>query len=113
MDRRTELWLFRSNQRAYCGDFLALGMPSPWPARRRSHVIRLKRGMPVWIGGGAVELQLRNAASAVQGLAQQGGVLGDETTYITMSGMGRRSSRCSRGARASRNIAATRRLVAA
>ncbi|WP_438016836.1 hypothetical protein WMF18_39570 [Sorangium sp. So ce315] len=88
MDRRTELWLFRSNQRAYCGDFLAVDMSSPWPARRRSYVIELKRGMPVRVGGGAVGLQLRNAASAVQGLAQQGDVLGDEAAYVTVSGDG-------------------------
>ncbi|WP_437961153.1 hypothetical protein WME76_16995 [Sorangium sp. So ce119] len=88
MDRRTELWLFRSNQRAYCGDFLAVDMSSPWPARRPSDVIELKRGMPVRIGGGAVGLQLRNAASAVQGLAQRKDLLGAEAAYVAVSGDG-------------------------
>ncbi|KYG07350.1 hypothetical protein [Sorangium sp. So ce542] len=88
MDRRTELWLFRSNQRASCGDFLAVDMSSPWPARRRAYVIELKRGMPVRLGGGAVGVQLRNAASAVQGLAQQGDVLGAEAAYVTVAGDG-------------------------
>ncbi|WP_437336216.1 hypothetical protein [Sorangium sp. So ce394] len=33
-------------------------------------------------------VQLRNAASAVQGLAQQGDVLGAEAAYVTVSGDG-------------------------
>ncbi|WP_437541228.1 hypothetical protein WMF39_26650 [Sorangium sp. So ce1504] len=88
MRRRTELWLFRSNQRASCGDFLAVDMSSPWAARRRSYVIELKRGMPVRIGGGAVGVQLQKAASAVQALAQKGDVLGVEGAYVTVAGDG-------------------------
>ena len=64
LQRRTEIWLFRSNQRAYCGDFIAVDMSNPSPDRRRAIVIDLKRGAPLRTGGGA-GVQLRNAAEAV------------------------------------------------
>lgn len=81
LTRRTELWLFRANQRAFCGDFLAIDMSSPCPASRRAWVIELKRNMPIRIGGGAVGVQLRNAALAMQSVA-----LADEAGCTTVSG---------------------------
>jgi len=87
LERRTELWLFRTNQRASCGDFVAVDMSSPWPARRRAYVIELKRGMPPRIGGGAVGLQLQNAASVVQAVAKKVGVETD-LDYLTVAGEG-------------------------
>ena len=88
LSRRTEIWLFRANQRAFCGDFLAVDMSNPRRARRRAYVIELKRGMPVRIGGGAVGLQLQNADRAVKALARERGLLGDEATCVTVSGDG-------------------------
>ncbi|MDI3283863.1 hypothetical protein [Polyangium sp. 15x6] len=88
LSRRTELWLFRANQRAFCGDFLAVDMSSPRRAERRAYVIELKRGMPMRIGGGAVGLQLQNATVAVRALARERGLLGDEAPCVTVSGDG-------------------------
>jgi len=88
LGKRTELWLFRSNQRAFCGDFLAIDMSSPVPARRRVYVIELKRGMPPRLGGGAVGVQMRNAAMAVRGLSAQRLVPEEDASYTTVSGDG-------------------------
>ena len=88
LSRRTEVWLFRANQRAFCGDFLAIDMSSPQLAGRRVYVIELKQGMPVRLGSGAVGIQLKNAATAVRALAQERGLLGDDTASITVSGDG-------------------------
>jgi hypothetical protein len=88
LSRRTELWLFRANQRAFCGDFLAIDMSSPRPAGRRVYVLELKRGMPVRIGAGAVGIQLRNATIAVRALARERGFVADEGASITVSGDG-------------------------
>lgn len=62
--RRTEVWLYRANQRAFCGDFLIVDMSSPSRSRRRAFVLELKHGMPLRRGAGGV--QLRNAARAVR-----------------------------------------------
>ena len=66
----------------------AVDMSNPRRAQRRAYVIELKRGMPVRIGGGAVGLQLQNAAMAVRALARERGLLGDEATCVTVSGDG-------------------------
>jgi hypothetical protein len=81
--RRTELWLFRSNQRAFCGDFVAIDMSSPVPGRRRAFVLELKLGARLRVGSGGV--QLRNAESAVRDLGR-GGVLGDEAGFDVVTG---------------------------
>jgi hypothetical protein len=88
--RRSHVWLFRSNQRAFCGDFVAVDMSSPSPARRRAFVLELKRGAPIRVGGGGAGVQLRNADRAVRGLAQEGGILGAEAPYVLATGDGER-----------------------
>src|SRR5262245_7364932 len=69
LGRCPNLWLYRSNQRAYCGDFVAIDMSSPSPSRRRAVLIELKRGRPVRVGGGGAGVQLRNADRLVKELA--------------------------------------------
>lgn len=83
--RKTQLWLFRTNQRAFCGDFLAIDMSSPRPDRRRAFVLELKYGMPLRIDAGAVGVQLRNASLALRDLARDG-VRGDGVTWSTVVG---------------------------
>jgi hypothetical protein len=83
--RRSHLWLYRSNQRAFCGDFVAVDMSSPRPSLRRAYVLELKRGAPLRPGGG-VGVQLRNAERAVRDLA----VLGAEATWEVLTGDGER-----------------------
>jgi hypothetical protein len=72
LERHTQLWLYRANQRASCGDFVIVDMASPWPARRTAYVVELKLGMTPRIGGGAVGLQLQHAAQATADLPCRG-----------------------------------------
>jgi hypothetical protein len=83
LERRTELWLFRSNQRAFCGDFVAVDMSSPEPSHRRAFVLELKLGERLRVGRGGV--QLRNAADAVRD-AGQAGVLGASAGFEVLTG---------------------------
>jgi hypothetical protein len=53
--RRTNLWLFRTNQRLACGDFIVVDMSAPAPADRRAHVLELKTGEPLVLGGARVQ----------------------------------------------------------
>lgn len=63
--RCSKLWLFRTNQRRWCGDFIAVDM-SARPAHRRAHVMELKMGERLVIGG--ARLQLAQHAAAVDEL---------------------------------------------
>jgi len=42
--RRSNLWLFRTNQRRSCGDFIAIDMSSARRLDRRAYVMELKTG---------------------------------------------------------------------
>jgi hypothetical protein len=68
--RRTHLWLFRTNQRAFCGDFVAVDMSSPAAVSRRAYVLELKASASVRVGSGGV--QMRNAARALVELSYAG-----------------------------------------
>lgn len=73
--RRTERWLYRANQRAFCGDFVVVDMSAPRSAPRRAWVVELKLGAPLREGGGAVGVQLVHAPEALAAL----GITGDGT----------------------------------
>ena len=60
--RRTNLWLYRSNQRHFCGDFVAVDMSAP--RDRRTYALELKAGEPVRPGAGGVQLAGLDAALA-------------------------------------------------
>jgi hypothetical protein len=84
MEKKSNLWLFRSNQRAFCGDFIVVDVSSPDPARRRAFVVDLKRGARVKVGGGGAGVQLRGAASAVRELARATGALVEATARVAL-----------------------------
>lgn len=67
--RRTNLWLFRANQRRSCGDFLAIDMSSR-RANRRAVVMELKAGVPLVRNG--AHLQCANHRDAVDELVARG-----------------------------------------
>jgi hypothetical protein len=76
--RRTNLWLYRTSQRAFAGDFLVVDVSTP-PARtdrRRVVVVELKRGDPLRVAL-PTAVQLRNAPAAVRELAVAGVVAAD------------------------------------
>ncbi|MEJ7598210.1 MAG: hypothetical protein WKG01_09900 [Kofleriaceae bacterium] len=68
--RRTNLWLFRANQRRSCGDFIAIDMSSPRRAARRAHVMELKAGGRLVRDG--AHLQCTNHRSALAELVARG-----------------------------------------
>jgi hypothetical protein len=76
LTRATQMWLFRTNQRRFCGDFVVVDMSSPVPKARRAWVIDLKLGAPLRLGGGGAGIQLVNASGAIEEIARSTGVLG-------------------------------------
>lgn len=60
--RRSNLWLFRSNQRRSCGDFIAVDMSSSRRADRRTYVMELKMGEPLVLGGARLQCAQHRAA---------------------------------------------------
>ncbi len=73
--QKPNLWLFRCNQRAFCGDFVVVDMSSPDPERRRVWVVDLKQGAPLRVGGGGAGVQLQNAERAVAEVAARTGAV--------------------------------------
>lgn len=69
--RRPSLWLFRTHQRRFCGDFVALDMASPSPSRRRAWAIDLKQGGPLRIGGGGASVAFTRLHLAVEEIAAE------------------------------------------
>src|SRR5678815_3169916 len=53
--RCSNLWLFRTNQRKSCGDFIAVDMSSSRRAKRRAYVMELKTGERLVIGGARLQ----------------------------------------------------------
>jgi hypothetical protein len=64
--RRSNLWLFRTNQRRSCGDFIAIDMSTSRRADRRAYVMELKMGERLVVGG--ARLQLAHYCAAVDEL---------------------------------------------
>jgi len=69
LTRRTNLWLFRTDQKRRAGDFVVVDMSSPDPVRRRVWVVDLKCGAELKVGGGGAGMQLLNAPLAVEAVA--------------------------------------------
>jgi hypothetical protein len=72
---RKNLWVFRANQRASCGDFVLVDMSSPRPCSRRVWVVELKRGQALLEGGGGAGFQLVRHRAALDELARRYGVV--------------------------------------
>jgi len=84
--RKPNLWLFRSNQRCFCGDFVVVDMSSPSPERRRVFVVDLKWGADLKLGGGGASNQFTNAALAVDQIARRTGVVEPGAEFTLVSG---------------------------
>lgn len=70
--RRPERWLYRANQRAFCGDFVVVDMSARRTAPRRVWIVELKLGAPLREGGGPVGVQLLHAPEALAALGLPG-----------------------------------------
>lgn len=78
LGRWTHLWLYRTSQRAFAGDFVVVDVSSP-PARvdrRRVAIVELKRGGPLRVAL-PTAVQLKNAPAAIRELAETGVVASD------------------------------------
>jgi len=73
--RKPNLWLFRANQLASCGDFFVVDMSSPDPAIRALWVLDLKQGSRLHWGGGGAGDQLQNVGAALSDLSRRFGVV--------------------------------------
>ena len=60
--RRSNVWLFRTNQRRSCGDFIAIDMSSSQRAERRAYVMELKMGERLVLGGARLQCAQYRAA---------------------------------------------------
>ena len=70
---KTNHWLYRCNQRCFCGDFVTVDMSPPRVAARRARVIELKQGAPLDTAAGGI--QLANHRQALDEIAERDGVL--------------------------------------
>ncbi len=82
--RKPELWLFRSHQRAFCGDFAVVDMSAPQPEQRPVWLIDLKQRGRLRTRG-APGQQLLRAPAAVDELRRRG-VIGEDVGYQPLSG---------------------------
>jgi hypothetical protein len=92
--RRSNLWLYRTSQRAFAGDFIIVDLSNPTPTSRAVTFIELKRGEPVRISL-PTSVQLRNAPAALRELAGTGvvsescslqAITGDRRDVLTFYG---------------------------
>jgi hypothetical protein len=82
---RPQLWLFRSNQRAYCGDFVIVDMSSPRRERRPAFVVDLKQGAALRAGRG-VGMQLAQATRAIAEVARSCDAVPAESAFELLCG---------------------------
>lgn len=86
--RKRNLWLFRCNQRGFCGDFIAVDMSPRVPRLRSVAVIELKLGAALRLGGGGASNQLLRTSAAVAELANTTGVIGHDVPVTLACGDG-------------------------
>ncbi len=75
LEARRNLWLFRTHQAGYCGDFVVVDMSAPERSKRPAWVCDLKRGAKLQTGGGGAGNQLVNASKAIAAVAARTGAL--------------------------------------
>jgi hypothetical protein len=83
--RRSNLWLFRTNQRRWCGDFIALDMSCARRASRRAYVMELKMGGRLVVGG--AHLQCAHYEAAIGELVARA-ILDDRSRVELLHGDG-------------------------
>jgi hypothetical protein len=88
MQRKRNIWLFRCNQRGFCGDFIAVDMSADLPRLRSVVVIELKVGAGLRFGGAGAGNQLHRAEAAVTELVETEGVIAKDTPVTLACGDG-------------------------
>jgi hypothetical protein len=72
LGRHPELWLYRTDQQAFCGDFLLVDMSAPKASRRALWALEIKLGACVRTGGGGASNQLVGIERAVAAIRALG-----------------------------------------
>lgn len=86
LERKRNLWIFRSNQQHFCGDFVIVDMSSPCPERRPVFVLDLKSGAVLKQGGGGAGVQFSRAPHAIQDIATRTQIILPNHPYQLLSG---------------------------
>ena len=82
--KKRNLWLFRCDQKSYCGDFAVVDMSSPQVEGRKLYVLELKAGAPLRFAGKGAEGQLRNSELVAEHIRELG--LAMEITDLVSGG---------------------------
>jgi len=88
LERKRNLWLFRCNQRGFCGDFIVVDMSAARLDLRSVVVIELKSSAGLTFGGGGAGIQFRQAQAAVDELAETTGVIAKDAPTMLACGDG-------------------------
>ncbi len=75
LERKSNLWLFRTHQQRFCGDFVVVDMSASDPGQRKVYVLDLKQGASLKQGGGGAGIQFKNIPMAVGDIAQLTGII--------------------------------------
>lgn len=90
LERHARLWLFRTHQARFAGDFLAVDMSERRVERRRAYCFDLKRGAKVVVGGGGAGNAFVGLPRAVRALAARRSVITPEHDVLRVVGDGAR-----------------------
>jgi hypothetical protein len=99
LERHSSVWLYRTNQRVFAADFVAVDVSSPAVPRRLVFAIELKRDEPVRLHT-RVGVQFRNTDRVVEDIALRGVVARDARLLLVSGDAGRMLSFLSRRQRA-------------
>ncbi|CAM2008885.1 hypothetical protein [Acanthopleuribacter pedis] len=72
---KPNFWVFRCNQKAFCGDFLVIDMSPPKVADRPVWLLDLKEGCPVSDGAGSAGAQMIHADRALAAIYAEHGAV--------------------------------------
>jgi hypothetical protein len=86
LEQKKNLWIFRTNQQKFCGDFIIIDMSSPIPEKRAIFVLDLKQNAQLKQGGGGAGIQFKNAQLAVSELADKRRLIPTNAPYELLSG---------------------------
>ena len=86
LQRKRNIWLFRCNQRGFCGDFIAVDMSADLPRLRSVVVIELKVGAGLRVGGAGAGNQFHRVEAAVTELVETEGVIAKDTPVTLACG---------------------------
>ncbi len=88
LQRKRNLWLFRCNQRGFCGDFIVVDLSAELPRLRSVVVIELKVGAGLRFDGAGAGNQLQRVEAAVTELVEAKGVITKDTPVTLACGDG-------------------------